>query len=92
MATKDELERVGVDELFERVVPYSATYNDLKTKYDELHKKYVRLEKDYKSLQVEHSRVLFDMEAIAQKVVQDKWSNVKKAFKKVLDDLVIDND
>jgi hypothetical protein len=32
------------------------------------------------------------MEAIAQKVVEAKWNNVKKAFKKVLDDLVINDD
>ena len=43
---------------------------ELQEKYFDLKKKYRRLEKKYKELQVEHCRVLFDMEAIIEERIK----------------------
>ena len=44
---------------------------------------------------MEHSRVLFDMEAIVKKEVEDRLKKVKKEFrelKKLLDNITIEDD
>lgn len=68
---------------------------ELQEQLFDLRSKYRKLEKNYKTLQVEHSRVLFDMEAIVKKEVEDRLKKVKKEFrelKKLLDNITIEDD
>jgi len=49
--------------------------SDLRSKYEELKKTHRRMAKDYNNLQVEHSRLLFDMEAVIEQEVKKKLEN-----------------
>lgn len=57
---------------------YSLIADEDTRQYLELKEKYNRLEKEYKNLQVEHSRLLFDMDAVIENEVKIRCKSYKK--------------
>lgn len=56
---------------------------ELQEENEKLKKKLRRLEKDHKHLQVEHCRVLFDMDAVIEHEVNVKCKKLKKENKEL---------
>ena len=55
----------------------------MQEKISDLKKRYARMEKDYHKLQVEHSRLLFDMDAVIEHEVDVKCKKLKEENKKL---------
>jgi len=56
---------------------------ELEEENEKLRTKCRRLEKEYKNLQVEHSRLLFDMDAVIEHEVDVKYSKLKEEVKEL---------
>ena len=61
--------------------------NQMQEKVSKLKKKYASMEKDYKKLQVEHSRLLFDIDAVIEHEVDVKCKKLKEELEEVEKDL-----